>query len=67
MIACKLKPGEKIPLNSFEIGTFKSGDPIYSCHDSRKDNCKYFTLYKGRRGKLMICGFVTDCKNNPPE
>jgi hypothetical protein len=67
MIACELKPGEKIPLNASKIGIFKSGDPIYSCCDSRKDDCEYFVEYKNIRGVLMICGFITDCKNNPPE
>jgi len=61
MVACELLEG--IPKNAYEIGKFKSGDPIFECFDSRRKTCKYCIDYKTNRGNLMICGYLTNCKN----
>ena len=59
---CTINNG--VPLNAMKIGHFKNGDHIFTCCDSRKDECKHYISYKGSKGQLMICEAITNCSKH---
>ena len=62
LISCHLND-EKVPINAMKIGTLNNGEPLYSCCDSRKDECEFYKLIQKGCGELMICGFMTNLED----